>query len=490
MRKDYDVIICGGGTSGIAAAIASARTGAKTLLIERNGSIGGQMNVSGPPGFSYAHLFNPRGEQVIAGIIEETHARLVQEGHGTPHNHHPYREGTGYTFSYIDPEWWCLLMFQMMTENDVDLLLHTLVVGVTKKENAVNGVIVENTNGRIELRAKVVIDCTGEGDIAVRAGCDYEMVSREDSEPHSVCFTLDGIHWDEWLEYVHAHPEEISDFATEHPNQINLNAAESHSGDDHMNLVRSITNPLDYGEVMGFSALRDKAIANGDWHEYAGVGFFFTPKNDGSKHIQAHCQHSAQVPNLLSTDAWDLSRAEIECRRQIAIAANFFRKYMPGFQDSYIAKMGVELRLREGRRIVGDYRITREDVISGARFYDCIGKSAFAAGDIHVANANTLGSGPNGSEKPKDGGTHDIPYRCMVPQKVENLLVAGKHVSTDRDAYMRFLQETMVTGQAAGTAAALCVKNNVSPRGLEAPEYIGQLQSELRRQGVILDGVH
>jgi len=100
----YDVIVCGGGTSGVAAAIASARGGAKTLLIERLGALGGQMNVSGPPGFSYAHLFNNYNEQIMAGIIEETHARLLKEGHAKPHCRNPYREGTGYTFSYIDPE--------------------------------------------------------------------------------------------------------------------------------------------------------------------------------------------------------------------------------------------------------------------------------------------------------------------------------------------------------------------------------------------------
>ena len=122
--SEYDVIVCGGGTSGVAAAIASARAGAKTLLIERLGALGGQMNVSGPPGFSYAWLFNQRGEQIIGGIIEETHKRLLDEGHALPHDHTEYREGSGFTFSYVDPDWWGLLIFNMMDENDVDLLLH------------------------------------------------------------------------------------------------------------------------------------------------------------------------------------------------------------------------------------------------------------------------------------------------------------------------------------------------------------------------------
>ncbi|HUT67831.1 MAG TPA: FAD-dependent oxidoreductase, partial [Dehalococcoidales bacterium] len=115
----YDVVVVGGGTEGVAAAIASARAGANTLLIERLGALGGQMNVQGPPGFAYAHMFNPRGEQVIGGIVEETHNRLLKEGHALPHLKPAWR--AGYTFSYVDPDWWGLLMFEMMAENKVNL---------------------------------------------------------------------------------------------------------------------------------------------------------------------------------------------------------------------------------------------------------------------------------------------------------------------------------------------------------------------------------
>src|SRR5690554_2193224 len=165
-KKKFDVVICGGGTSGVAAAIASARTGAETLLIERLGALGGQMNVSGPPGFSYAHLFNRRSEQVIGGIVEETHKRLLDQGYALPHNHSEYRKGSGYTFSYVDPDQWGLMIFDMMQENGVNLLLHSLVVDVLKDGEKVTGVVVENANGRVEIESKIVIDCTGEGFIA------------------------------------------------------------------------------------------------------------------------------------------------------------------------------------------------------------------------------------------------------------------------------------------------------------------------------------
>jgi flavin-dependent dehydrogenase len=132
---EYDVVVAGGGTSGVAAAIAAARAGARTILIERLGALGGQMNISGPPGFAYAYMFNPRREQIIGGIMEETHSRLLKEGHALPHTTPDFR--IGYSFSLVDPDYWGLLIFEMMTENGVNLLLHSLAVEVLKESNCV-----------------------------------------------------------------------------------------------------------------------------------------------------------------------------------------------------------------------------------------------------------------------------------------------------------------------------------------------------------------
>ena len=474
----YDVIVCGGGTSGCAAAITAARGGAKTLLIERLGALGGQMNVSGPPGFSYAYRYNEAGELVIDGIIGETHDRLLAEGHARPTDMNEFRSGSDYIFSFVDPEWWGLMIFEMMVENNVQLLLHSLVVDVIKNGNNVHGVVVENAAGREYFEAKVVIECTGEGDIAVRAGCDYELLPRDQNEPHTVCFTLDGINWDETLAYIKAHPD-----------QIVPRGDPDRTPEERYELIRNVKDISELGDMLGFFELLNEALENGDWHPYSGMGFFIGPKPSGNV-IQAHCQHSAQVGNLWSCDPWDLTYGEIENRRQIKIAVNGFRKYMPGFQNAFITKMGVEMRLRDGRRIMGDYVLGWDDVAEGRRHYDCIGKSTFSAGAVHVADNRTIAAGDNrGTVKPPNRGTYDLPYRMLVPRKIENLLIAGKHVSADRCAYQRFLQETMVSGQAAGAAAALCVKLGVTPRQLEDEKYIKQLQDILLSQRVILDGV-
>jgi len=468
---EYDVVVVGGGTSGVAAAIASARVGANTILIERLGCLGGQMNVSGPPGFAYANMFNGKGHQIIAGIMEETHSRLLKAGCALPHIKPDFRGE--YTFSYVDPDWWGLLMFEMMTENDVNLLLHSLAVDVVKEGAAVRGVIVENTSGRQLVLGNVVIDCTGEGDICVRAGAPYEKIGKDQIQPHTLSFTADGVDWDTFLKYM-----------TENPEEFDWQRLINRTGwtrEWMLERVRKIKDITELGEVMGFFSLREKGLATGEWHGFSGVGFFITPREGGV--IQAHFQHSSQVGEVDPTDVRELTYAEIECRRQIVIAWKFFKKYVPGFANAYITRVCPEIRVRESGRVVGDYILTSEDVGQARKFKDVIGKSSFPAASHHVVGTSTL---TRGAIYPRDKGSHDIPYRCLVPRGVENLLVAGKAVSTDRDAYIRYLMQTMVTGQAAGVAAALCVKKGVTPRQLE--EDVSELQDILVKQGVILYG--
>jgi hypothetical protein len=467
----YDVVIAGGGTSGVAAAIASARAGAGTLLVERIGALGGQMNISGPPGFAYANMFSQRFEQVIGGIMEETHARLLKDGYALPHIKPDFR--AGYTFSYVDPDWWGLLMFEMMAENDVKLLLHSLVVDVLKEGDTVKGVIVENTSGRQLVLGKIVIDCTGEGDICVRAGAPYDKIEKDRLQPHTLSFTADGVDWDMFLEYMRENPEEF-----DWQRLINRTGW---TKEKMLERVRKIKDITELGEVMGFFSLRDKALATGEWHGFSGVGFFLLPREGGI--IQAQFQHSSQVDKVDPADVRDLTYAEIECRRQIVIAWKFFKKYVPGFKNAYITRVCPEVRIRESGRVVGDYILTSRDVLESRKFKDVIGKSSFPAASHHVVGTSTLRSG---AIYPKDGGSYDIPYRCLVPRDVENLLVAGKAVSTDRDAYLRYLMQTMVTGQAAGVAAALCVKKGITPREMEAD--VSELQEVLLKQGAILYG--
>lgn len=470
----YDVVVVGGGTSGVAAAIAAARTGASTILVERIGTLGGQLNVSGPPGFAYAYMFNPRQEQIIAGIMEETHQRLLHSGHALPHTTPDFR--IGYSFALVDPDYWGLMIFEMMEENNVHLLLHSFVVDVVRAGSALQGVVVENVSGRQMILGKVIIDCTGEAHVSARAGVPYAQVPKEDLEPHTLSFTVDGVDWDKVLQYVRDNA--VYEFnAMTHP-FLNWTQEQIVARIRRVQDVREITN------FMGFYSLRDKALAAGDYHPYSGVGFFIMPRDCGV--LQAHFQHASQVGSIDPTDVRDLTRCEIECRKQVSLALRFIRKYMPGFENSYLTRLCPELRIRESRRIIGDYILTKQDVAEARKFPDVIGKSSFASGAKHVAKQETISY--EGIVYPKDGGSYDIPYRCLVPTVIDNLLVAGKAISTDRDSYARFLQLTMVTGQAAGVAAAVCARKGITPRQLE--QDVSELQDILLQQGAILYGTH
>jgi ribulose 1,5-bisphosphate synthetase/thiazole synthase len=478
----YDVVVVGGGTEGVSAAISAARAGARTILIERIGALGGQMNVQGPPGFAYAHMFNPRGEQVIGGIVEETHHRLEKEGHAMPYPRNPLES----SYAFVDPDWWGLMIFEMMTENHVDLLLHSLAVDVIKEGDAVTGVIVENTSGRMAVMGKIIIDCTGEGDIASRAGAPYEKISKDEIEiePPSISFSMDGVDWDKLIKYFNEHTEEFLDTwtvrgpTTEAEKQIRQNRINVFKN------LRTVEDLVKMGAIT-FGKLTRELVAKGEYHEFGDLGFFFTPREGGK--YQAIFQHSSQVRQCDATDIRELTAGEIEARRQVVIALKAARKYMPGFENAYLTRITSYLRIRETRRIMGDYKMVITDVQTARKFPDVIGKSVQGMGAFHTATIDTLTFLP-GHHGIGDNGSFDLPYRILVPQKVENMLIAGKHVSADRNCYLRFLPETMVTGQAAGVAAALCVKRNVTPREME--KDVSELQSILVKQGAILYGTH
>jgi hypothetical protein len=207
---EYDVVVVGGGVSGCSAAIASARAGVRTVLIEKMGTLGSMMNVSGPPGWSFSHLWNNRGETIIAGIVEETHHRLEKEGHALPYPAPKNRHFNAYAF--VDPDWWGLLVFEMLKESKVDLLLHSLAVDALKEGDTVKGVFVENTSGRMAVMGKVIIECTGEGDIAARAGVPFTKIDRQDREidPPSITFHMDGVYWDKVTAYMRTHPDDLT----------------------------------------------------------------------------------------------------------------------------------------------------------------------------------------------------------------------------------------------------------------------------------------
>jgi hypothetical protein len=487
---EYDVVVVGGGVSGCAAAIASARAGANTILIEKFGILGGIMNVSGPPGWAYSHLWNNRGETIIAGIVEETHHRLEKDGHALPYPKPEDREFDSYAF--VDPDWWGLLIFQMMTENGVNLLLHSLAVDVLKEGDAVRGVVVENTSGRQLVRGKVIIEATGEGDIAVRAGVPFTKIDRkkEEIDPPSITFHMDGVDWDKVTAYLKENPDEFAG-----PMRATASAQDKERRKKRIEQLQNAKSILDLVRAgtlgtITFRKITREALDKGDFHPYGDLGFFFTVRDSGV--IQPVFQHSAQVPDCDTTDVRELTAGEVEARRQTAIALKAVRKYLPGFEYAYFTRLTSYMRTREGRHFVGDYQMTFDDVVTERKFKDVIGKSAMAVsvgGPFHSAaypgEAMNIAMGRK-MGRPKDGGSYDLPYKSLVPKNVENMLIVGKIMSMTEDFKRDCLPENMATGQAAGVAAAICVKEGITPRQLE--QDVSELQDILVKQGAVLFG--
>jgi hypothetical protein len=471
----FDVIVCGGGTSGVSAAVAAARTGATTLLIERVGQLGGQMNFSGPPGFAYAHLFNILHEQVVGGFAAETHNRLLDMGHAQPHQIYDWRGSM--VFSNVDPDWWGFLVYEILTEEGVEMMLHSLVTEVIRDGKTVKGVVVEHPSGRSIVLGKVVIDCTGEGEVCYQAGAVYEIEPKNVLEPATVAFSADGVDWPKVLKSVQDNPEDFLFSQTGFEDR-------GYTKEKLFEVIKKAKDITEIGEVMGYFSFRDMGLKTGEWHGMSGVGFFLMPKGG---RLQAHFQHSSQLDKADCTDVRDITRVEVDCRRQDVIAFNFFKKYIPGFENAYISRVCPEARIRETRRIMGDYKIVPEDIIESRKFNDVIGKSPFSTGAKHAVGNSAVITLPSAA-KPRDGGSHDIPYRALVPIGLENILVAGKAISAARDCHHRFLMETMVTGQGAGVAAALAARKGITPRELE--KDVSELQGILQKQGAILYGTH
>lgn len=489
---NYDVVIVGGGVSGCGAAIASARVGAKTMLIERLGSLGGMMNVVGPPGWAFSHLWNGRGEQIIAGLVEETHHRLEKEGHALPYPKPENRNNN--SFCFVDPDWWGLLIFQMLQENNVNLLLHSLAVDVLKEGNHVRGVVVENTSGRMAVMGKVIIEATGEGDIAVRSGIPYSKIDRtkEEIDPPSITFHMDGVDWDKVTAYFKANPDQfIPDWGIKPTPEQQAAQKKSLERLQKCNSILDMVRAGTLGQI-DFPELTRKALETGDLHPYGDLGFFFTPREGG--HIQPVFQHSAQVKDCDTTDITEWTAGEVESRRQAVIAIKAARKYLPGFENAYLTRMTSSMRTREGRHIVGDYQMQSEDVVECRKFPDVIAKctmSTQSGGPFHSASnpGSAMNINPNRKyNQPRDGGSYDIPYRSMVPKNVEGMLTTGKLVSVSEDFKRDLLPDNIVWGQAAGVAAALCAGKDITPRELE--KDVKELQDILVKQGAILTGTH
>jgi glycine/D-amino acid oxidase-like deaminating enzyme len=441
---DFDVLVVGGGNAGCAAALAAARTGARTLLVERYGFLGGTATAAmvGP-----WMTFHSGTDRIVGGIAQEIVERLIALG-GSP-GHIPDSSDYVPTITPFDPEIHKALLFELMRESGVHLLLHALVVDAVRDERgAVRGATFATVGGPRTFHARCTIDATADAFVAAAAGCALQQGDeRGRVQPASLMFRLSHVDMEAVAEYVRAQPDQMrTSLAPEARTAAALTA------------------------VAGLYELWQGAQADGVDIPREVVSFFISPYPD---EVTVNMTRVVDVDPL---DPDDLTRAEIEARAQAMRLVAFFRERVPGFARARIAATATQIGVRESRRIVGDYTLTRDDILERHTFADAIARSAYPI-DIH----NPSGSGTTTHRLPP-GTSYEIPYRCLVPKTIDDLLVAGRCISTTHEALAstRLTPTVMTLGQAAGTAAALSLAAGVTPRALDAHAL---------RERLIADGV-
>ncbi|MGE5309388.1 MAG: FAD-dependent oxidoreductase [Deltaproteobacteria bacterium] len=443
---ETDVLVVGSGCAGLAAAWAAAQSGVDVTLAERGGFLGGDATISlvtvlmsyrsqRPlfPEKGRVHLL-PRdagGKPAVEGFFRVLVERLVKAGGAIPPS-----EETGYTLS-IDPEIYKLVTLELMQEAGVKLFLYANAFAVLGG-GFVSGVVFDTKSGPVAIRAKAVVDCTGDGDICALAGAPFELGRESDhfTQPLTLFFLIDGFDREGFAGYVREHPDQWMD-------------------------------------VYGLWDLIRKAEEAGDLKMCRENILMF-----GMPHRDKILVDSTRVIKSNGTDAWDLTRAAVESQMQLKELAFFLRKYVPGFERSRVDQSAPELYVRESRRITGDYVLTADDVLSGRTFDDVVARGAYCI-DLH----NPAGKGTLVLHLPPDS-VYDIPLRCLIPRDTENLLVADRAISGTHMALASYRIEAIgsATGQAAGVCAALAVKEGKSPRQVD----IRDIQRVLLEQGADL----
>jgi hypothetical protein len=439
-----DVLVVGGGPAGLGAALGAAGAGAEVVLVERHAFLGGNATAAlvmplmsfhtqrGAPAPGAAADLLPQdhgpGDPVVRGVLR----RLLERLHGAGGALRP-SEQTGFVVPF-DPEIFKLVALDLLDEAGVHVLLHALATGVIGAPRP-DGVVFETKSGPIVIMARAVVDATGDGDIAALSGAPFEIGREGDDlvQPMTLMFRMVEFERTAFAAYRQAHPDQW----------------------------RGVHGLWDL--VRQASATGELSLARED------ILFFGTP------HERELSVNSTRVTGVLGTSVWDLTRAEWQARRQMRQIAAFLRKYVPGFERSYVAQSGVTIGVRETRRITGDYALTAQDILGAHKFDDAIARGTYPI-DIH----NPQGKGTLLMRLPP-GDWYDIPLRCLLPQRVDRLAVAGRCISGTHEAHSsyRVMPIAMATGQAAGVSAALAAREGKAMRDVPADDVRG----ELRRQG-------
>ena len=438
-----DVLVVGSGPSGLAAAIAAARNGASVRLVERFGFLGGNLT-AGLVGPCMTSFSLDGKTQLIRGIFDEFVRRMEADGGAV----HPSKTRAGSAYAGFmkfghdavtpfDPEVAKSTALAMCLESGVQLQLHTFVTDVLREGNVVTGVVGASKGGLAAIPAAVVVDCSGDGDIAAWAGAPFEVGRASDGkvQPMTLFFRVADVDDDEVERYQREHPD----------------------------------------EAFPFESVVRRAKAEGAFRlPRRGIQLFKTME-PGVWRI-----NTTRVLGLDGTNVEDLTRGEIQAREQVSELLRFFRDRVPGMRACRLLDTAATIGVRESRRIVGNYTVSLDDLVRGRHFDDVIAVAGYPV-DIH---SPTDGNGPFDDGVPVTANAYEIPYSALVPRGLDGVLVSGRCISATHEALaaIRVMPPSFAMGQAAGTAAAIAVRNAVSPREVS----VAELQHALADQGAYL----
>jgi len=417
LRK-YDVIVCGGGPAGLGAAIAAARSGARTLIIERLGYFGGMHTGAG-----VINWCDSQGGPIFDEMIQRLAALgVVRFNYEERYHVEPGRPN-------IDTEFSKMMAMQMLAEARVEVLLLTICHRAIVKDNSVTGVEVVNKAGRTVIEAQVVIDATADADIAATAGCEFVIGDPDDGRIQHCNFRA----WFEGIDHERARQERPSD----------------------EQLLKWIRQAHEDGRITPPENLFQPQAET-------------FPYNTRTNNLDVTSWEFERVNPL---DPWQVSRTLAQCNIAVLQLVSFFREYLPGYEACRIRKMADVLGVRESRRIVGYYTLTEGDVRSGSKFEDGIAEACFFM-DLHDSppgrtipyTAEEIWEG-----RPRRGDWYDIPYGCLLPLHIDQILVAGRCISAERIAHgsARVMTTCMYLGTAAGVAAAMSAHSGITVAALE-----------------------
>jgi hypothetical protein len=428
--RRFDVVIAGGGTAGVSAAIAAARQGAKTALIEAKGYPGGTVVEGGTALHSFYNLWKAfpgvKKRQVVRGIPQQIVERLLKVG-GTS-GHAEMLKGYDYdsVCTAIDTELYKLVAFEMLAEAGVFICVNTFLAGAIAEGGRIKGVIAESHSGREAFLAKSFVDCTGYGDLCARAGAEF---TEPNDYPVVNSIGVANVNVEKYYEFLKSH------------DAVGQYCEGRRSGKE--------------GQIVRLSGQTAKLPA--EFSQAAGKIGMDTTTTTVHDNYFMFIKLNFKMP-VSPTNRDEAAKAELELRKRQAKAVELFRKFVPGCEKAFIARTSPSLCIRRARLIKCDYDISHEDVVDGKHFDDDV----FTYGFHDMAPRIQV----------KNGGTYGIPYRALRVAGVANLMAAGMMITSDHRAHMstRNTVCSMGQGQAAGTAAALCAAKNCGTRDLPYAE--------------------